>query len=91
MRVGAMAGTMFSIDNLLGTARVKSENFVKEEAAKTGEKRRSISYAEMESCNGDESDKDSIVSGEGTKRACVYFFSAVRATPPQCVGSDYCG
>lgn len=68
---------MFSIDNLLGTARVKSENFVKEEA-KTGEKRRSISYAEMESCNGDESDKDSIVSGEGTKRACVYFFQCMQ-------------
>ena len=88
MRAGAMAGTMFSIENLLGTAKVKSENFVKEEEAalKIGEKRRSISYAEMDSCNGDDSDKDSIVSGEGTKRA---WCSTVYELRLQCVGCDF--
>ena len=86
-RTGTMAGMMFSIENLLGTAKTKNEKPTIEDEKKisnTGVKRHSISSAELESCNGDDSDGDSVISGEGTyERSAHTLF--LRATP-QCVG-----
>lgn len=92
--VSTMAGMMFSIENLLGTAKTKNEKPTNEDEKKisnAGVKRHSISSAELESCNGEDSDGDSVISGEGTCEWCersARTFLFLRVTP-QRVGCDF--
>ena len=89
--VSTMAGMMFSIENLLGTAKTKNEKPTNEDEKKisnAGVKRHSISSAELESCNGEDSDGDSVISGEGMCERSARTFLFLRVTP-QRVGCDF--